>query len=136
MALAPSITTPSANAMLDAGIGTLADNGKLRLYAGTIPTNADTALAGNTLLCELTMAADSFPAASAATLTANAITADASADATGTAAFFRLYKADGTTNLLQGSVGTATADMIINSTAIQAGAQVSVTSFVVTMPVV
>ena len=45
--------------------------------------------------------------AKAAKKSANAITQDSSADATGTASFFRLYKSDGTTCVLQGTVGTS-----------------------------
>jgi hypothetical protein len=118
----------SANAEADA-LAALLNNGYLRIYSGTQPANADTALSGNTLLAELRFGATAFPAAVAGVLTANAITADTSADATGTATFFRCFKSDGTTVVLDGSVGTATADLILNSTAIQLGAQVSVTSF-------
>lgn len=135
MALDPSITTTVANNMLDAGIGNDADSGLLRIYAGSVPADANAALGGATLLAELTMNAAAFPAASSATLTAAAITADSSANATGTATFFRLYKADGTTVLLQGTAGTSTTDMILNTTSIVSGANVSVSSFTITMPV-
>lgn len=136
MATQPSITTPVANSMLDAGIGSVSNAGKLRIYSGTVPTNADTALSGNTLLAELTMNADAFPAASSHLLTANAITADSAADATGTATFFRLLQSDGSTVLLQGTCGTSAADMILNTTSIVSGANVSVSSFTINMPIV
>ena len=135
MALDPSITTAVANRMLDFGLGINSNAAKLRIYSGTVPTNADTALSGNTLLAELTMNADSFPAAASATLTANAITADSSADATGTATFFRLMGSDSNNQvLLQGTCGTATSDMILNTTSIVSGANVSISSFTITMP--
>ena len=83
-AMADTFTT-----QLDSGSGAL-----LRIYSGTQPTDPDTALAGNTLLAELAMSSTSFGAAADAApggrITANAITADSSADATGTAAFFHL----------------------------------------------
>jgi hypothetical protein len=66
-------------------------------------------------------------------LTFNAITSDTSADATGTAAFYRALKSDGTSVVMDGSVGTSSADLVLNSTAIQSGAQVDVTSFAVTV---
>ena len=132
MANSPRITAAVANAMLDAAIGTLADGGKLRIYDGTQPA-AGGGTATN-LLAELTMNADAFPAASGGVLTANAITAAASAAATGTATWFRLVKSDGTTVLLDGSVGTSGADLNLNSVSITAGGQVSCSSFTITQP--
>jgi hypothetical protein len=80
------------------------------------------------LTCNATFA----PAASGAVLTLNAITQDASADATGTATWFRLVKSDGTTHVLDGDVGTSGSDLNLNSTSITSGATVSVTSFTIT----
>lgn len=123
----------AVNAEADA-FSDLLDNGYLRIYSGTQPATADTALSGNTLLAELRFSATSAPAASAGVLTFNAITSDTTADATGTATFFRTFKSDGTTVVHDGSVGTASADLVLNSTAIQAGAQVDVTSLTHTVP--
>lgn len=131
MALNPKLSNAAANAGVDA-ICALANSGKLRIYSGTQPASADTALSGNTLLAELTMNATAFGAAVAGVATANAITSDSSADATGTATFFRLVKSDGTTVLWDGTVGTGTHDLVINSTAIQAGAIVAVSSLTYT----
>lgn len=133
MANNPQLAYVAVNAQADA-LARLEDGGKLRIYSGTAPTRGDDALSGNTLLAELTLNATSAPAAVNGVLTYNAITADASADATGTATFFRTLKADGTTVVRQGTVGTATSDLVLNSTAIQAGAQVSVTAFTHTVP--
>jgi hypothetical protein len=117
------------NAQLDA-ITTFAGNsGKLRIYNGTRPATGGTA---TTLLAELTCNATFAPAASGAVLTLNAITQDASADATGTATWFRLVKSDGTTHVLDGDVGTSGSDLNLNSTSITSGATVSVTSFTIT----
>jgi hypothetical protein len=117
------------NAQLDA-ITTFAGNsGKLRIYSGTRPATGGTA---TTLLAELTCNATFAPAASGAVLTLNAITQDASADATGTATWFRLVKSDGTTHVLDGDVGTSGSDLNLNSTSITSGATVSVTSFTIT----
>lgn len=134
MANTPRITAATANTMLDSGIGTQADSGKLRIYDGTQPTNGGDAITTQVLLAELTMNADAFPSAASNVLTANAITQDSSADATGTAAWFRLLKSDGTTTLLDGSVGTSGADLNLNSVSITSGGTVSVTSFTITMP--
>jgi hypothetical protein len=85
-----------------------------------------------TLLAELRWNATAFGAASSGVATANAITADTSADNTGTATWFRALKSDGTTVVFDGSVGTSGADLNLNSTAISAGATVSVTAFTYT----
>jgi hypothetical protein len=111
------------------------DNGYLRLYSGTRPVHPETALSGNTLLAELRFGATAFPAASGdGTRTANAITSDAAADATGTVTFFRAFKSDGTTVIMQGDVSTSGASLNINSTQIQQNATVSVTSLTDTLP--
>ena len=83
------------------------------------------------LLAELRFAATAFPAAVAGLLTANAITGDVAANATGTAAWFRCLKSDGTSVLMDGTVGTATSDLVLDSTAIQINADVNVTSFTI-----
>jgi hypothetical protein len=104
----------------------------LRIYSGTRPTNADTALSGNTLLAELTCNATFAPAASGGVLTLNSITQDSSADATGTASFFRLVKSDGTTVVMDGNCGTSGSDLNLTTLSIVATQPVQVTSFVIT----
>jgi hypothetical protein len=131
MPLLPKLSNVAVNAEADA-VCVLANSGKLRIYDGTQPATADTALSGQVLLAELTFNATAFGAASAGVSTANAITQDAGADATGTAAWFRALKSDGTTVLFDGSVGTSGANINLNSVAISAGAAVQVTSFTFT----
>lgn len=108
---------------------------KLRLYSGTKPATADTALTG-TLLVELICNATAFAATTAtATLTASAISngTGAAAAGTGTAAtHFRLFKADGTTVVLDGTVGNVTSDLILDNVSIATGQVVSVSSLTVT----
>jgi hypothetical protein len=133
MALNPKRTAAAANAALDAW-KVLLNGGKLRIYSGTQPATAATAISGNTLLAELTFNATAFGASSNGVATANAIT-PVSAAATGTATWFRALDSGGvdvTDNVYDGTVGTATSDCIINSTAIQSGAQVSVTTLTLT----
>lgn len=137
MALAPNIANLAARAGLDAITATIGTSGLLRIYSGTMPTDTDTALSGNTILAELPLSATAFAASTdanpGALATANAITADTSADNTGTASFFRFLTSAGVAKI-QGSAGTATADMILNSVAITAGSTVSVSSATVTLP--
>jgi hypothetical protein len=134
MALQPRLPAATANAAMDAAIGNVANSGKLRIYDGTQPATGDTAISTQNLLAELTLNADAFPAASGGVLTANAITQDSAADATGTATWFRLLQSDGSTKIIDGSVGTSSADLVLGSTAIQVGAAVQVTSLTFTLP--
>lgn len=133
MAADPSYSTPARNAKADA-LCDLLDTGYLRVYAGTRPATADDVVGGATLLAELRFSATAFGAAVAGVATANAITDDATADATGTAAWFRTLKSDGTTAVFDGNVATADADLILNSVAIQVGARVVGTSLTYTEP--
>lgn len=127
-----SLAVARRNEMLDA-LTNNCNSGKLRIYSGSVPATADAALSGNTLLAELTMNATAFGAASGGVLTANAITQDSSADATGTASFFRIYESDGTTVVLQGTVGTSGTDMIVATTSFVAAAIVTVSSLTITL---
>lgn len=131
--MAIGLANATANAEIDA-VTALLNNGYLRLYSGTRPATADTALSGNTLLAELRFGATAFGAGAAGVATANAITSDTAADATGTATFFRALSSNGTTVVLDGSVGASGADLNLNSTAIQSGARVDVTSMTLTAP--
>ena len=131
MALNPKRSNAAVNAAADA-LTTLLNNGYLRIYDGTQPATADTAVSSQTLLAELRFNATAFGAASAGVATANAFTSDASANNTGTASWFRALKSDGTTAVFDGSVGTTSADLVVNSTGISTGAEVSVSSFTYT----
>lgn len=126
------LSNEAVNAEADA-LSVLLDNGYLRIYDGTQPANADTAISTQTLLAELRFNADAAPSAVAGVLTFNAITQDSSANNTGTASWFRALKSDGSTALFDGSVGTSGSDINIATTSIVAGAIVGVTSFVYTV---
>jgi len=128
MALNPKFSDLTVNGEADF-IGVAADTGYIRIYDGAQPATADTALGAQVLLAELRFAADAFPAAVAGLLTANAITSDASANATGTAAWARILKSDGTSVLFDGTVGTSSANVVIATTSIVAAAVVSCSSF-------
>jgi hypothetical protein len=105
----------------------------LRIYDGTQPANANTAIGAQVLLAELVCDATAFAAAaSSGALTANAISNDASANASGTASWFRLVASNGTTVVMDGSVGTTGSDLNLNSVSITSGQTVSVSSFVIT----
>lgn len=131
MALNPQRTDAVVNALVDV-MAALLDSGYIRIYNGVQAANADTAVGAQVLLAELRFGATAFGAGVAGVATANAITADSSANATGTASWVRCLKSDGVTVVYDGSVGTATADLILNSTAIVVTAAVSITSLTLT----
>jgi hypothetical protein len=111
--------------------------GHLKVYSGSVPTDADTALGAQVLLADLTMGNPAFgPAADinpGARATAAAISDDTSANNTGVASFFRIDQGGGTT-VMQGACATSGSELNFNSTSISSGAIVSVTSFTVTVP--
>ena len=131
MATNPKRSNVAVNAEADA-ITPLLNSGYLRIYDGTQPTTADTAIGVQVLLAELRWNATAFGSASAGVATANAITSDASANASGTASWFRALKSDGTTVIFDGSVGTSAADLILATTSIVAAAIVDVSAFTYT----
>lgn len=140
MASVLNVTNAVAQAMATA-ISTAVDAGTaavINIYSGTMPTDSDTALSGNTLLAQLTMSATAFGAASDANpggrITAASITSDSSADATGTATFFRILTQSAGTVCLQDSVGTSGAGMNLNTTSITAGSTVACTAGTITVP--
>lgn len=102
----------------------------LRIYDGTRPATG-AAITTQVLLAELTCGTPFAPAASGGVLTANAITDDSSANATGTATWARLVTS-GITFVMDLGVGTSGTELILNTTSIVSGAPVEVTSFVIT----
>ncbi len=125
MALAYSTTI--RNAMLDAITSAAGGSALLRIYDGTRPSTGGTA---TTLLAELTCNATFAPSASSGVLTLNSITQDSSANATGTATWFRIVTSGGTF-VLDGNVGTSGSDLNLTTTSIVETQPVSVTSFTI-----
>ena len=122
-------TVSIRNAFLDAITTRAGASAKLRVYDGTRPATGGTA---TSLLAELTCNATFAPAASGGVLTLNAITQDSSADATGTATWFRIVKSDGTTFVMDGNVGTAGSDFNLNTVSIVIGGVVACTAASIT----
>jgi len=123
----------AVNAAAEA-VGTLLNSGYLRIYDGSQPAGADTAISDQNLLAELRFNATAFGAATAGVITAGDFTADSSANADGTAAWFRALESDGSTAVFDGTVGTTGCDLNINSVSISSGAAVDVTAFTYTQP--
>lgn len=108
--------------------------GYVEIRTGSQPATANTAASG-TLLGTLTLSDPSFGAPSTGVITANTVTGDTSADASGTAGWFRAYDSTGAA-VEDGSI-TATGgggDMTIASTSIVAGGTINITGWTITIP--
>lgn len=110
--------------LIDAGAGA----GLLRIYDGTRPATGG---AATTLLAELTFTDPSAGAAASGAWTASSITADSSANATGTATWFRIVDSN-SVFVMDGDVGTSGSDLNLDSVSITSGQNVAVSSMVIT----
>jgi len=110
------------------------DSGYLRIYDGTRPATADTAVGAQVLLAELRFNNPASGAATAGVLAFSPITSDTSANASGTASWFRALRSDGTTVVFDGTVGTASCDCNLTATSVVAGNTVEVTAMTYTVP--
>lgn len=136
------ISATTGNNMLTALANSL-NSGRLRIYSGSEPVTADTALSGNTMLVDIPFAATPFtlppPATAAGTdrvmnAITGAMTATAAADGN-PATFFRCTSTDGNTTYYQGTVGTTGQQLNLTSLNIVTGGTVSITALSVALPV-
>ena len=121
------------NAKLDAVETTIGTSAVLKIRTGAAPANCAAADSG-TVLASCTLPSDWMAAASSGSKAKSGTWEDTSADATGTAAHFRLYASDGTTCHAQGTV-TATGgggDMTVDNTSFASGQAFTVTGFTLT----
>lgn len=120
-----NMLTQIANA-LNAGAGPAL----IRIYDGTRPASGGTP---TTLLAELTCSDPAESGIASGVLTFDTITQDASANATGTATWFRIVDSDANF-VIDGDVGTSGADLNLTTTSIVAGQPVQITSATITAP--
>jgi hypothetical protein len=133
MAYAPKRSAAAADAANDAQCA-LVNSGSIKIYtigAGVPAAVADAVSGTSTLLATLPLDAAAFGSSSGGVATNGTITDDSDADATGTAAFFRLVSSGGTA-VFQGLVGTTGCDLNLNTVSIVEHAAVSVTSLTIT----
>ena len=131
--MALQLSTTVRNARLDTIETTISTAPILRIRTGSAPANCATADSG-TVLAEMTLPSDWMAAASNGSKALSGTWQDASANAAGTAAHFRIYDSAGTTCHIQGTV-TATGgggDLELNNTSIQVGQSVTITGFTLT----
>lgn len=132
MTLLASVLT--RNAMLNAIETYGGEAPVLKIRTGAPPATCETADSGD-VLATLTLPTDWMAAADSASKAMAGTWADSSADGTGTAAHYRLYKADGSTVVMQGTV-TATGDggdMTVDNVSFAAGQAFSISGFTLTL---
>ena len=133
--MANRISTSARNGACNAIVDTIdvgAGTAKLQLRTGARPTNLTDAASG-TLLAEFSLPNPCFGASSGGTATANAITA-VTGSASGTVGHFRVVDRDANPVLDSDSVGTSGTELVLNTTTIASGADVSITSWTGTQP--
>lgn len=110
----------------------IGDGGLLKIYNGTMPADISTAIAAQTLLGTLTFPSPCGSVDGLHRFVAGAITQDSSADATATANFARIFKADETTVVMDIDITTTGGGgtLQLNTTNIVAGGPILVTSFI------
>lgn len=121
------------NARLDTIESHIGASAVLKIRTGAAPANCDTGDSG-TVLATISLPSDWMAAASAGSKAKSGTWQDASADATGTAAHFRLYASNGTTCHAQGTV-TVTGgggDMTVDNTSFATGQSFTVSAFTIT----
>lgn len=121
------------NAKLDAIETTIGTTAIMRVRSGAVPANCAAADAG-TVLATLNLPTDWMAAASAGAKAKSGTWEDTSADATGTAAHFRIYDSGGTVCGIQGTVTASGGggDMTVDSVSFTAGQTFTVTGFTIT----
>lgn len=120
------------NALLDAMETYAGTTAVLKIYdlTAAAPGSCEAAITATTL-ASITCPVDWMNAASGGSKTLIATWSDASADAAGTADFFRFFRWDGGTCWAQGSVGLGL-DMTLDNYVIAAGQTVTISTFTVT----
>lgn len=126
-------STSVRNARLDVVESTIGTSAILKIRTGSAPATCATADSG-TVLATCNLPSDWMAAASGGTKAKSGTWEDTSADASGTAAHFRIYDSGGSTCHMQGTV-TITGgggDMTVDSTSFTAGQAFTVTGFTLT----
>lgn len=130
MAIQYSVTV--RNAKLDAIESTIGTGPTLAIFSGAAPADCATANSG-TLLVSMTLPSDWMAAASSGAKAKSGTWEDTSADATGTAGYFRIFASGGACHM-QGNCSSSGGggDMELDNTSIASGQQVTVSTFTIT----
>ena len=119
------------NAMLDALETEGGTSAILRLRTGAVPENCAAADSG-TIVATMNLPSDWMDAADNGQKAKLGTWQDVDADNDGLIAHFRIYKSNGTTCIIQGTAGESGTDMILDNADVNAGQQVTVTTFTLT----
>jgi len=133
--MAVQLSVAARNALLDAIETAIGASAVLKFRTGAAPATVATADSG-TVLATLNLPADWMAAAASGVKAKLGTWEDLSADASGTAAHFRVYATDGVTAHLQGTV-TVTGgggDMTVSNVVFAVGQSFTVTGFSLTAP--
>jgi hypothetical protein len=126
MSLTPHYATVALNAKVDA-LAALLDGGTLQLYTRPQPASADVAVTTQIRLATLPLQGVAFTPAKQGKASVSA-TLTASAEAEGTVTWFRAMTKTGTP-VLDGSVGTEEANLIVSSAKIARGIVIEIREF-------
>lgn len=133
--MAIQMNDATRNARLDTIESTNGTSCALEIRSGAAPATCATAGTG-TVLVTIALPTDWMAAAATGTKAKAGTWQDASADATGTAAHFRVYNSqatkDNTTCFMQGTVGQGSGDLSLDNTAIVATQTVTINTFTLT----
>lgn len=116
------------NAKLVANTSVIGNGGKLEIYSGAMPATGGPE---GTLLAVFTLGSPFAPAPSNG-VQSPTLPAATTGVANGTAGWARVTKADGTTAVMDLTVGTSGAQLNLNTLTISTGVAVSVTSWTIT----
>lgn len=133
--MALQLSVAVRNARADVVESTIGASAILRIRSGPAPADCAAADAG-TVLATLTLPADWMAAASNGSKAKLGTWEDTSADASGTAAHFRIYESTGATCHLQGTVTASGGggDLIVDNTSFAAGQAFSISGFTLNEP--
>ena len=118
------------DAKLDVVESTITTAPTLAMFTGAAPANTGEANSG-TLIASMALPSDWMAAASGGTKAKSGTWQDTSADASGTIGYFRIYASGGACHI-QGTCANSGADMNLDNNVVNAGQQITVTTFTLT----
>ena len=146
--MALQVSTGLRTGMMDTGsFKSIMDGCTLKIYSGTPPADADAALSGNTLLCEVFEGNDGSTPLTFEASASNGVILKNAAEvwegtnaASGTASFYRLELAadtglsSTTEKRVQGTIANAAADLNLTSTSLVLNASQKIDYYSVALP--
>lgn len=131
--MAFQLSVNARNATLAAIEAEVGENPIMTISTGSPPANCGTANTG-TVVATMVLPTDWLSVPTGGSTALSGTWQDLSADASGTAGYFRLHNNDGTVCHMQGSVSATGAggDMQLDNTNIATGQQINITAFTIT----